>query len=514
MKKITLSIVAFACMATTGVNAQSIYDASKLTDRDLSGTARYVGMGGAMGALGGDISTMSTNPAGIGIYRSNDINGTVGWSFFGTDTKFDGSTFNNERNRFALNNMGFVLSNKVGNHTALRYVNFGFNYQRVKSFNRDMSMSGFINTTSDGYPISQLEQMAHQANHLPGYDLGAGGVFSNPNVGWLSALGWNGYLLDQDENTLEYFPMPYDRPEINFSSEESGKVDQYDFNVSFNINERVFLGLTLGVYDVTYNKYTYYDEDYGDTQGYGIASDNQISGSGFDFKLGAIVRPFEDSPFRLGFAVHSPTFYNLTYYTRAYLGADVILDNESNFFEVDTYQKLGGDMRREFNMNTPWKFNLSTGYTVGTNLALGAEYEFQDYSSIRFKEGSAMSYENDEISNHLKGVHTLKLGAEYKLVPEFAIRAGYNMSTAPHNGSASKNLAINSINTDTDYANRKTVNNFSLGFGYRGRSFYADMAYLYSTYKEDFYAFNNIYLLPSEVKNNNHKVMLTMGVRF
>lgn len=79
----------------------------------------------------------------------------------------------------------------------------------------------------------------------------------------------------------------------NFRSEERGGIDQYDFNVSFNFNDRVYLGLTLGAYSVDYNKYTFYDEDYGNDEGYSLQSWNRIKGSGFDVKLGAIIRPFE-----------------------------------------------------------------------------------------------------------------------------------------------------------------------------------------------------------------------------
>ena len=173
-----------------------------LRRRDLNGTARFVGMGGAMGALGGDISTMGTNPAGIGIYRSNDIMGTFGFSSFGSESKYEGSKFNVDKTRGSFDNIGFVFSSKIGNQTALRYVNFGFSYTRSKSFDKYMTMEGLINLGPGGTILSQTNQMTNQANTM----IKANGdfiskladdkinLFTDSQTGWLAATGWNGYL--------------------------------------------------------------------------------------------------------------------------------------------------------------------------------------------------------------------------------------------------------------------------------------------------------------------------------
>lgn len=149
MKKIITLACALSCII--GASAQSIYDAAKLAEKDLNGTARFVGMGGAMGALGGDITTMGTNPAGIGIYRSNDVMTSFSFSAYGAESKYDRETFNNDKNRWSFDNIGFVFSTKVGNETPLRYVNFGFNYKRSKSLYKNMSMAGFMGVLIDLY---------------------------------------------------------------------------------------------------------------------------------------------------------------------------------------------------------------------------------------------------------------------------------------------------------------------------------------------------------------------------
>lgn len=560
MKKIITLATLGLLAAAVPMSAQTVYDAAKITNKDLNGTARFVGMGGAMGALGGDISTIGTNPAGIGIYRSNDAMVSFGLSAYGTESNYMGYKMNSDKTRASFDNVGFVLSSKIGNATALRYVNFGFNYHKAKSFYKNMSMSGNLGD------YTQTDYMAAQAGGIKDW---SGDIYTDPEVGWLSALGYDSYLITdliahdgQGSVPSGYVPyivngtqvknldgnLVYRTPEEyggmfwggngNFRSEERGGIDQYDFNISFNINDRVYLGMTIGAYAIDYSKYTFYDEDYGNGQGYNLQSWNKIHGSGFDVKFGAIVRPFEYSPLRIGLAIHTPTYYNLDYKTNARLESDVLNDlditNESGIgsgvigqYNVDTYDIMKGDMVRQFRLQTPWTYNVSLGYTIGTALALGAEYEYQDYSSMKFKDQEGYSetfeYENST-TPMMKGVSTIRLGAEYKVIPQFALRAGYNYTSAIFNNDAYKDLPYNSIQTDTDFANTKALSNYTLGIGYRGSMFYADLAYKFSSYKEDFHPFINAYMdgdqlvigspEATKVRNTRSQVLLTLGLRF
>lgn len=545
MKKITM--IALAMFTAVGAGAQTIYDATNIAQKELNGTARFVGMGGAMGALGGDISTIGTNPAGIGIYRSNDAMLTFGYSMTGTESNYVGNKFETNKNRWSFDNAGFVIASKIGNHTPLRYVNFGFNYHKSKSFYKNMTMQGLMGSIDNQY-VSQVRSMAQQATDAQNYvynnynqrlNWESKDIYQDNDAGWLGAVGYQGSLLF--ENSQEGAPDFYDpyipsEADAYFLSRERGGIDQYDFNISFNVNDRFYFGVTLGAYDVDYNKYSLYDEMYayrweGDGQiyeeGYSLESFNRIHGSGFDFKFGAIFRPIEDSPLRIGLAVHTPTYYKLTYTTGALLTSDLYLPDEAGNESpvrttVDTYSALGGrDMDCDFKLQTPWVFNASLGYTVGNNLALGAEYEYEDYSSMKFKypEGDEMTWETRQADFNMKGVSTLRLGAEYKPIPAFSLRAGYNYSTAAYKKDAIKELPSNSINTDTDFANSKSMNTFTLGIGYRFSSFYADLAYKFDTYKSDFYPFyndiNGLVTPPTtEVTNTRSKVLFTLGMRF
>ena len=515
-------------LTALSAGAQTIYDATTLAQKELNGTARFVGMGGAMGALGGDISTIATNPAGIGIYRSNDVMTSFSYSAFGTESTYEGQTVNVDKNRWSFDNAGFVYSMKYGNQTALRYINFGFSYHKAKNFYRNTRMEGLINVTPDDGIVSQTYQMATQANSMfdSGCDIAqigdAQNLFDNNNVGWLAALGWNGWLYDEDYHNngqfAGYIPYPQWQPYGTFHSQERGGVNEYNFNVSFNVNDRVYFGVTLGAYDLNYSKRSFYDEDYDNGEGYALENWTDIDGSGIDLKFGVIFRPIETSPLRIGLAIHTPTFYDLTLATRARLVSDVVTEgSEIERIEVDSYEELGGNyMNQEYKLRTPWKFNASLGYTVGSMLALGAEYEYQDYSTMKFQypDGYEMEWENSTAQDMLKAVNTLRLGAELKVIPEFALRAGYNYTTAAYTNDAWKDLPANSIMTDTDFSNSKSKNAYTLGIGYRGSNLYADLAYQYTTQKADFFAFDDEYLNKTELTHTRSQVLLTVGVRF
>lgn len=543
-KKMFLAVIGL-CLTLVPVTAQTVYDAAKIADKDLNGTARFVGMGGAMSALGGDISTIGTNPAGIGIYRSHDVMTSFSLSSFGTDANYMGNNLSTSKMKGSYDNLGFVLSTKIGNKTTLRYVNFGFNYHKSNSFYGNMEMGGDLGNQSQSY------YMAQQA---AGIESWGNSPYTDVNIGWLSVLGYDGWLitdittdktgtpyLDEDGNQINdvngnplyrtpgvYYGL-YDNGNASYRSEQRGGIEQYDFNISFNIKDRVYLGLTLGAYSVDYNKYTTYGESYENGEYYSLTSNNQIVGAGFDVKVGAIIRPFEYSPLRVGLAVHTPTFYSLDYKTRAYVESSLYdpVTGKNEAASVATENIVDGDMIREFRLQTPWLYNVSLGYTIGNSWALGAEYEYQDYSSMEFRDPQGFSdsfeFENSTTAM-LKGVHTFRAGLEYKVTPQFAIRAGYNYRSALFNKDAFKDLPINSIQTDTDFSNTQALNNYTVGIGYRGSMFYADLAYKFTSCKSDFYPFvnmnqtDNVLEITSpeatKVTDSRSQVLLTLGVRF
>ena len=535
MKKLLLLLGMAASAAA--LPAQTEYDITPLMKSDLNGTARFVGMGGAMSALGGDISTISTNPAGIGIFRSNDLSMTLSYNMADSKSVFGNSTSKESRNRLSFDQIGFVYSNKIGNNTSLRFVNFGFNYHKYANYNRLFTMQGSLDgtTSQTGYMAYQVAQGGATynsfSNMLSASDRSA---FQNENFGWLGVMGGRTGLVDaaqetKDGVTTDYF-YGWNGDYASYRCQTKGGTSVYDFNVAFNVEDRFYFGATIGAYDVNYSRYSVYGEDLlrqdGDdelTASYSLQHWYKTSGSGVDLKLGAIIRPFDDSSFRFGLAIHTPTWYSLTerYSTLLTSQYEMINGESIDTYQasIDSYDGWDGDVENDYELTTPWKFNVSMGGTIGTNIALGAEYEYQDYSSARLKtpdgyEDDYMATQNSYIREDLKGVHTLRLGGEFKLDPQFSFRVGYNYSSALYNKTAYKELGLYTTRTDTQFFNDYEQNTLTFGVGYRSSSFYADMAYLYSNQHADFYSYDDASLSPIGVTNETNRLMFTLGFRF
>lgn len=528
--KYIIPVIGILCISTN-LFSQTLYDANRYMDSDLNGTARFVGMGGAMGALGGDISTMGTNPAGIGIYRSNDAMVSFGFTNVGTKAQLNGTKINNDKSFGSFDNAGFVLAIKQGDVTPLRFVNFGFNYSKQKSFDKNMVMGGRVNG------LTQTYQMAAMTDGLTANDFRSDPYY-NPSIGWLSIMGYDTWLISPSETTTPNdYPIEdadgnpivddngnplyynYDlysgfgtNPMTEYSARERGGLSNYDFNMAFNLYDRFYLGATLGIVDVDYSRSSLYGESSNDGN-YTLENWFETKGVGFNFKVGAILRATDN--FRIGAAIHIPTFYRLTDYHGAILTSHI----DGQTYVQDTYREAA-EVKTKYDLRTPWKFNVNLGYTIGSSVALGAEYEYMDRSSAKLKydDGVSMSNENKMIDTGLKAVHTFRVGAEFKVAPQFSLRAGYNYITAPMYSDTFKYLPYNTVRTDTEFSNIKATSNYTLGFGYRGDVFYADMAYKYQTYKEDFYAFDQgdepVDLPATKVDNNRHQLIMTLGMRF
>lgn len=526
------------------MQAQTSYEAAVLLDTELSGTARYVGMGGAMGALGADMSTMSTNPAGTALYRSWD----VALSFGGNGVVQHTASNSNRARLFSsygsFDNAGVVIATKKSNEDILRFVNFGFNYRNVKRYGGKMGM-----TSNLGGKFSQTEQMAWQAwENRAQPDLGIQGIvpedfdeadplsFYNTNyyredwVGWLTLLGADSRLIDA--SALDKASLPSDANSYNENT--YGGIDAYDFNLSFNFSDMVYFGATFTCYDVDRTSESTYSETFFGGR-YSLDNYYQTVGKGYDFKVGAIVRPFSASSFRLGASVTTPTVYTLRDYNYAIINSTVTFDqfdeagefvgNYTESFRMDTRSEdaFGGKCYTDYTMVAPWRMNVSLGGTIGRSLALGAEYEYSDYAStvLYYSDGVENTVMNEHTSANFTGQHTLRLGAE-KTFGSFYTRLGYNYQTGGYKSDAWKMIPVNSVQTNTAYANLRSTQNFTCGLGFRGDVFYADAALLYSTQKSDFYPFVDILndvdvvgqLQATSLSRNLVKGMLTVGMRF
>lgn len=515
MKKIFLS----ACLLSlfmAHAHAQETYENTKLIDNDLNGTARYVGMGGAMEALGADISVINSNPAGIGLFRRSS--GSVS---FGLVSQDGASSFKyGNKTNASFDQAGFVYSLRDGRRT---FINFGFNYHKSKNFDYILNAASGLNGASQ-HKLSYMKALANE-NNLDKTSSGWRGKFAYTSQ--LDNLYYNTLMMTSSDGFFYNDASGYE-----FGRAETGYIGEYDFNTSVNVNDRVYLGITIGIHDVHYTGHSLYNEALvnlnnqtaGDIT---VNDERRITGTGYNASFGIILRPVDASPFRIGLSVSTPTWYDLKTSNYTYL---------INNTKADGGGKLQGDYPNyttgesyEFKLFTPWKFGVSLGHTVGNYLALGASYEYADYSRLdtRVNDGYDVDYwgdvyehsSSDEPMNRhtretLKAVSTLKIGAEAKVMPNLAVRAGYNYVSPMFKKEGYKDGNIDSYGSNyssaTDYTNWETTNRYTVGIGYTLGKMSFDLAYQYAQTNGKFHPFADSYLdytYPGQDSNGNDVTM-------
>lgn len=531
-----------ATLFSLPVAAQETYENANLTSTDLNGTARYVGMGGAMEALGADVSTIGSNPAGIGLFRRSQLSVSGGLLMQSNGKEYgDGKKTN-----ASFDQIGFVYTTRASRGSNL---NFGFNYTKGKNFDFLLNASGKLGNGSQNNQ-SYLKHVLGSENY-GGFDVrkkdDAYIGFASPQANFVSWT-WNqlDYLyfntLLPDATTAGKFNN-YLADSYTFDKASTGYVGNYDFNISGSIQDQFYLGLTFGLKDVHYDSESRYNERLSNGVGdVSVLDIRRITGTGFDITAGIIVRPIASSPFRIGAYVKTPTWYDLT---------------TSNVTRIDRNTNTGGknDWGKvpnsyDYKLWTPWKFGLSLGHTVGNYLALGLTYEFEDHSTLdsRINDGgyyndyygtyyetsSADKSMNKHTKQALKGVSTLKMGAEYKPTSNLALRLGYNYISPKYNKDAQKDPTIvfpgSAYSSSTDFVNWDSTNRFTFGIGYQINKFNVDLAYQYSMQKGTFYPFSTMNFsihdtatgnttsysnqaVGAKVDNNRGQLLLTVGYR-
>lgn len=525
MKKIYFAAMALGMSLTAA--AQDTYESARLLGDDLNGTARYVGMGGAMEALGADISTMGTNPAGIGLFRHSTASLSFGLVSQADADKFDGLGKTN----LSFDQAGFVYSARISPQSI---INVGFNYHKGKNFDQILSAANRLaGCSQNGLTYNKAKKGIYELDENKDGDvIGWEGDYRSYSFSEADYMNANVLLLDSHDGNFYY----YDANAYTFDRAHRGWIADYDFNLSGNYNDQFFWGFTLGIKDVHYKGYSEYAESLINLQGNGIGSvaygdERKITGTGFNLKFGAIVRPLEESPFRIGAYIHTPTWYELTS-----SNSSVMINNTNN--DIGSWDRGQSEQSYDFGYHTPWKFGLSLGTTVGSQLALGATYEYSDYSASQNRIIDGYDYyDNADTSTDeamkvntersLKGVSTIKLGAEYKPVPELALRIGYNYLSSGYEMDGVRDTEVDSPGvmyaSTTDYVNWKDTQRLTLGVGFKVGKMNIDLAYQLSKTDGEFHPFQsynawtNSSLMDTgiaKVTNKRNQGLLTIGYTF
>ena len=569
---------ALLSLTAIAAGAQTMYDGLNYSQNNYYGTARSIGMGNAMTAVGGDLGSIGINPAGSAVAGYSQFTITPNLTISSMNASYSAypvggaDRFTNEQNkrltRFSMPNIGLTFNWKTGNGSGLKAITYGLVVNGTNNFTGKMLAGGRNDKTSyqsamavaaDGYDMDflngfSIDKDGKRVDRGWDYPYYYGDDFQNdPNRGkfapwnvianaqagsianygdtddpsyywrYIAATEGNSNTGEKDANGNYIYDIFLAGP-LNQAYSRNITGSKYDvlFNVGFNFGDTFFVGANLGVTSLNYNYDECYKEaaenpsafeiDFGD-KGKTCFSDYRTrysytaDGSGVFGKIGFLWRPVDG--LRVGAAVQTPTIMEINERWRQ----DVNVNYTDASFNGSAKTPEGD---YSYRLRSPYRLNAGAAFTFAGMALVSADYEMTDYSTMKFmsKDGGwsndTFSSLNDQIRNCMGVSHMVRIGAEFKPLPEIAVRAGYNFTTTPE--------YVYEGNSKTKLNDR--INAFSVGLGYSSNgSFFADIAARMTMLADEYISPYADYLsdLASPMilnKRDIYNVTATIGWRF
>lgn len=495
---ILLLVCAFA-------SAQNINDVLRLNGESSYGSARFQGLNGAFGALGGDLSSLNINPAGSAVFNNSLLSFTGSNYNVKNDATYFNSSSSTSLNSVDLNQIGGVFVFKSTNSSSpWKKVSLAFNYDLIKNFDDDVFVSGnsdqgidnYFLDLANGVPLGPILRQDDEFIEEAYLDIGA-------NLGFVDQqafLGYYGGIIDpvdfSDDNNTDYLSnAKYSNVNQNYSQSSSGYNSKFTANLASQYGDNLYVGASMNIHSVFLDKLTQLTERGFDTDSdiQNISFDNflRTQGSGFSFSAGAIGKLNEN--FRIGASYQSPTWYRLSEETSQKINSNLADGDISyiNFNIINVFE--------DYTIKIPAKLTGSLAIIFGQDGLISFDYGYQDMSKAELRPGSDPSFasENNYISDKLSTVSTFRLGGEYR-IQALSLRAGYRFEQSP-------------------YANGGTIgdlNGYSGGLGYNFGGSRLDLSYNYATQDINKQLFDIGLPTPASITNKNSVISLGYTLNF
>lgn len=514
MKKFTQMLMVAIVATTSTTYAQYVNDAIRTARGDYGSSARFKGMGNAQIGVGGDMSSLGGNPAGLGLFTRSEFSLTPEFNNATSKSDYLGVKGKSSGNKMNINQAGVVWYNPTfkmqGQDTkkGVLSVVFGIGFNRNGDFTQDYQYNGTnTQTTMRDYFAEQANLYKDNAGNLSNNSL-ENMAFQNFLINKITPAGQNqipNYSVDP------YFTSNTQR----MNSISAGGTSELNFSGALNISNQLYLGATIGMVNTRYINDSEYSENgvlnpYNDDPDNGpigytgdekynfnYTTHQETKGSGINGKLGLIFRPAAD--FRIGATFQTPTWF----YVEDYFAED-ILTSLSGSIVQNPVNPLS--YTYTYRLRTPAKGSLGASYVIGGQGIISADVDFIDYSSTKFSmdggglPDQGMVNDNADIKELYTSAVNYRVGGEYK-INDLSLRAGYGLNGSPLKGDKDKIY-------DNQY--------FTGGLGYRINEYYFDIAYQRVQSENRFspYALSDGAEPTAAIKNANNNVFLTFGVRF
>ena len=480
MKKLYFTVMALAVI--TFSQAQDITDALRYSTDQLSGTARYRSMSGAFGALGGDLSAISNNPAGSAIFLSSAATVTLSFNDRQNDTRyFNGVTSNNESDVYFDQAGAVLVFNSTNENTPWKKFVIGVNYSQNNSFDDSFIAQGSSTNSIDNYfleyangvPLELLETQDFvnpDNGDIVSETVSDLYLFLGENEGFgaqQALLGYQGFIINPVDNDLGNTSYTSSLASGNFDQQYAyigtGLNGKFAFNFATKYQDFIHLGINLNAHFLNYDRATRLVEQNSNlgSETNEIIFTNNLSttGSGFSLQLGTIANVTDNV--RVGLTYDTPTWYTIEEQTTQRLETFSTEFNERDIIDPGVL-----NIYPDYQLKTPGKLTGSLAVLFGDHGLISFDYSYKDFSNTELRPSNdpQFAFQNNMISDNLKAASTYKIGGEYR-IENWSLRGGYRFEESP-------------------YENEITLgdlNGYSAGFGYDFGSIKADLSYDHSS---------------------------------
>ncbi len=483
MKKLIFSCCLF--LISTQLLSQNHVDALRYSYLETLGTARYSALAGSFNSLGGDLSSINQNPAGLAVYRTDEVGFTLGNNVTKNESKYFNSSYQSDQSTFYIQNMGYIKTLRQNENKWNRF-SFGLTYNRLKDFNEDLIILGNSNE-------SRINSFLDNAQGINYEDL-------NP---FSEYLAFSTYLIDT-LNQINIYEGGINSNQNNLSHENiikrSGYMDEISFSMSGAYNDLLFIGFQVGFLGINYHELNTYKEfgfetnnnyDWGDIEQFIYSQNLNVVGGGVNYKLGFILKPLKF--LRVGAAYHSKTHFQIEENWESSMITSFTNENMGTIDDISPYG-FGN-----YTLKTPSKTISSLALIVGKKGLINVEVEQIDYSSSKL-DADYYNFleENSNISSFYRKVTNIRMGTEWRF-GDLSFRAGLGIYESP--------FSSNSIELDPE---ERIVQSF--GIGYRSNQYFFDCAIMNAYEKQEYYMFNGS--AATEISTSKQSFIVSVGYKF
>jgi hypothetical protein len=482
------ALVPLCALLAADVSAQNEEDVLRYSMTQPGGTARSWGMGSAFGAVGADPASASINPAGFGLYNVSELSITPVFGSNNVKSSYYGNSATAGMERFALNNLSLVL-NVPNTESNWRGGTFGFSFDRQSSYHQ------FPRAVGERVPSTIIQRFVNEADGVSYADL------ESDALPFTSTLAWYTYAIDTVPGTSDQYQsaIPWgSEVEQVHTVDASGRLNTSSFLYANNYMDRIYIGATLGLVGVRFERHTVHEEttldENIDLRTVRYSEDLLTTGSGLDLKLGVIGRVGERV--RLGGAFHSPMWLSLN---------DAYSYNmRTDFRAGDGYKEFSPEGTFSYRVNTPWRTVASAVYQVEKVGLISVDYTYTNFSAARLRATQDLAgqydfaVENDVIRNSFVSTNGLRVGTEWR-TGGWYFRAGWGFQQDPY--------------AKDDRRRGTALRSFSGGVGYRATHVSIDLAGVYDTRDTYYFPYSPDLVDPIRQEITNFRTLFTVALR-